>query len=102
MRPIYLAQLDKARPVLILTREPALDYLTSVTVAPITTCIRGIHSEVAVGTRNGLDQSAVISLDNTTTIRRDQLLRPLGFLTAEQERELATAMSYTFDLLPTQ
>jgi mRNA interferase MazF len=102
MRPIYLAQLDKVRPVLILTREPALDYLTSVTVAPIITRICGIHSEVAVGTRNGLDHSAVVSLDNTTTIRRDQLLRPLGFLTAEQERELATAISYTFDVLPTQ
>jgi mRNA interferase MazF len=102
MRPIYLAQLDKVRPVLILTREPALDYLTSVTVAPIITRICGIHSEVAVGTRNGLDRSAVVSLDNTTTIRRDQLLRPLGFLTAEQERELATAISYTFDVLPTQ
>jgi mRNA interferase MazF len=102
MRPIYLAQLDKVRPVLILTREPALDYLTSVTVAQITTRICGIHSEVAVRKRNGLDHSAVISLDNTTTIKRDQLLRPLGFLTTEQERELATAISYTFDLLSTQ
>jgi len=101
MRPIYLAQLDKARPVVILAREPALDYLTPVTVAPIITRICGIHSEVAVGTRNGLDRSAVVSLDNTT-IRRDQLLRPLGFLTAEQEQGLATAISYTFDLLPTQ
>lgn len=102
VRPIYLAQLDKARPVLILAREPTLDYLTPVTVAPIITRICGIHSEVAVGTRNGLDRSAVVSLENTTTTRRDQLLRPLGFLTAEQEQGLATAISYTFDLLPAQ
>lgn len=100
MRPIYLAQMNKILPVIILTREPALDYLISVTVAPITTRIRRIHSEVAVGTHNGLDQSAVISPDHTTTIGRDRLLRPLGFLTAEQEHELATAISYTLDLLP--
>lgn len=84
MRAIYLAQLDKARPVVILTREPAISYLTTITVAPIITRIGGIHSEVAVGSHNGLDQDGVINFDNITTIRRDQLLRPLGFLTPQQ------------------
>ncbi len=102
MRTIYLAQLDKARPVVILTREPALAYLTALTVAPVTTRVRGISNEVPVGTHNGLDQAGVISFDNITTIRRDQILRPLGFLTPQQETELATAISYTFDLVPTQ
>ncbi len=101
MRPIYLAQLDKARPVVILTREPALDYLTSITVAPISTRVRGIHSEVPVGTSNGLDQAGVINCDNITTIRRADLLRAVGFLSGAQETALGIAISHAFDLDPT-
>jgi mRNA interferase MazF len=42
MRPIHVAQLDKARPVLIFTRELVRPHLATVTVAPITTTIRGL------------------------------------------------------------
>ncbi|MGF2943663.1 type II toxin-antitoxin system toxin endoribonuclease MazF3, partial [Mycobacterium sp. Lab-001] len=47
MRPIHIAQLDKARPVLILTREVVRPHLTNVTVAPITTTVRGLATEVS-------------------------------------------------------
>jgi mRNA interferase MazF len=43
MRPIHLATLDKARPVLILTRAQVRPFLTSITVAPITSTIRAVH-----------------------------------------------------------
>jgi len=53
MRPIYAAHLDKTRPVLILTREVVRPHLSRVTVAPITSTIRGLSTEVPVGAANG-------------------------------------------------
>jgi mRNA interferase MazF len=55
MRPIHVAQLDKVRPVLVLTRELVRPHLSRVTVAPITTTVRGLSTEVYVGPANGLD-----------------------------------------------
>ena len=59
MRPIHLADLDKTRPVLVLTRELVRPHLTRVTVAPITSRVRGLSSELPVGTANGLDLSLI-------------------------------------------
>jgi mRNA interferase MazF len=55
MRPIHIATLDKARPVLILTRDLVRPHLATVTVAPITTTIRGLSTEVLVDAANGLE-----------------------------------------------
>ena len=49
MRPIHIARLDKPRPVVVLTRELIRPRLTNVTVAPITSTIRGLSTEVLVG-----------------------------------------------------
>ena len=75
MRPIHLAHLDKTRPVLVLTRELVRPHLSRVTVAPITSRIRGLTTEVPVGVANGLDKDSVISLDNIQTVFRSELLR---------------------------
>jgi mRNA interferase MazF len=101
MRPIFLAHVDKPRPAVLLTRELAVGYLTSVTVAPITTRIHGIGSEVRVGPENGLEQECVINCDNITTITRSDLLREIGMLTEDQNQALAHAISHAFDLKPT-
>jgi mRNA interferase MazF len=98
MRPIHLAQLDKTRPVVVLTRDSVRPLLSSVTVAPITTRIRGLSCEVAVGVRNGLDQSAVINCDNIQTIRTDRLGRSIGVLLPDQELALLAAIVDAFDL----
>lgn len=98
MRAIHLANLDKTRPVLILTRERMRPYLTSVTVAPITSRIRGQATEVAVDTRNGLDQRSVVNCDNIITIETSHIGRQVGYLLAAQEEELTTAISAAFDL----
>lgn len=62
MREIVLAQLDKTRPVLVLTREAARAAMTKVTVAPITTTIKGLSSEVVLGPQNGLDYRCAVLL----------------------------------------
>jgi mRNA interferase MazF len=99
MRPIHVAQLDKARPVLVLTRELVRPHLSRVTVAPITTTIRGLSTEVPVGPENGLDEPSVVSCDNIVTVPHDALGRQLGVLLQAQEQPLADAIRAAFDLL---
>ncbi|GAB6859222.1 type II toxin-antitoxin system PemK/MazF family toxin [Microbacterium xylanilyticum] len=98
MREICLARLDKTRPVLVLTREVARHAMTKVTVAPITSTVKGLSSELPVGPRNGLDHDCAVSLDNTLTIPVDRLGRTIGYLGEEQERLLARAVVLAFDL----
>ena len=98
MRPIHLARLDKARPVLILTRELVRPHLTRVTVAPITGTIRGLSTEVPVGPRNGLKKESVVSIDNIVTIPVEALGRQIGFVVPDQETALSTAVRNAFDL----
>lgn len=98
MRPIHLAQLDKTRPVLVLTRELVRPHLRRVTVAPITSTARGLSTEVPVDARNGLGHHSVVSLDNIVTIPIGDLGRQLGFLHPDQERALTEAVVNAFDL----
>ena len=98
MHPIHTAQLDKVRPVLVLTREVVRPHLTRVTVAPITTTIRGLSTEVPVGRRNGLDQASVISCDNIVTVPAAALGPQIGYLLPAQEAALTKAVQAAFDL----
>ena len=98
MRPIHAAQLDKVRPVLVLTREIVRPHLTRVTVAPISTNARGLSTEVPVGRANGLDHDSVVSCDNIVTVPVDALGRQLGFLLTDQEPALGEAIRNAFDL----
>lgn len=98
MHPIWLARVDKTRPVLLLTREEVRQVRNLVTVAPITSTVRGLRSEVAVGVRNGLDHECAVNVDSVATIPRDLLIRPLGALLQDQERDLTRAFREAFDL----
>ncbi|UTI62253.1 type II toxin-antitoxin system PemK/MazF family toxin [Paraconexibacter antarcticus] len=98
MRPIHIARLDKTRPVLVLTRELVRAHLRSVTVAPITTTIRGLSTEVPVGPPNGLSGPSVVSCDNITTIPVAALGQQTGVLLDRQEPALAEAIAMAFDL----
>jgi len=98
MRPIHVAHLDKARPVLVLTRELVRPHLTTVTVAPITTTIRGLSTEVPVDADNGLTEPSVVSCDNITTIPTHALGAQIGVLLEPQERALSRAIQAAFDL----
>lgn len=98
MRPIHLAKLDKPRPALVLTRALAAERMRSVTIAPITTTVRGLSTEVAVGRANGLDHEGVVSLDNVRTIPAEALGRQIGWLSDAEEPALARAIILAFDL----
>ena len=98
MREIHAARLDKTRPVLVLTRDTVRPHLNTVTVAPITTTIRGLSTEVPVGPANGLHERGVIACDHITTIPVAALGSQLGRLLDEQEMTLTEAIHAAFDL----
>ena len=98
MRAIHIARLDKVRPVLILTREQVQPHLMTVTVAPITTTVRGLSTEVSVNTANGLTAPSVVSCDNITTIPSDVVGEQIGVLLDSQEPALSEAIAAAFDL----
>ncbi len=98
MREICLVRLDKTRPALILTREAARGAMTKVTLAPITSTIKGLSSEVLLGPDNGLDHDCAASLDNVLTVPVGALGRTVGYLSSEQEAQLARAMVLAYDL----
>jgi mRNA interferase MazF len=98
VRPIHIARLDKARPVLVLTRALVRPHLARVTVAPITTTVRGLSTEVPVGHGNGLDAHGVVSCDNIVTVPTDALGPQIGTLFPAQEAALNAAIHSAFDL----
>ena len=73
-------------------------HLAYVTIAPITSQVRDLLTEVTVGAANGLDQESVVSLDNIRTIPVADLGREIGCLLPHQESELALAIRLAFDL----
>ena len=102
MRAIYLARMDKPRPVLVLTRQTVRSRMSSVTVAPLTGRVRGLATEVAVGPANGLDQHSVVSCRvvscDITTILAALLGRHRGALLPWQEDDLTAAILAACDL----
>ena len=73
--------------------------MNRVTVAPITTTVRGLSTEVPVGRLNGLDQDGVISCDNIQTILASHLGPAIGALLPQQEAALSEAIRLAFDLV---
>ena len=98
MRPIHLANLDKTRPVLVLTRAHVRPLLAQVSIAPITSRIRGIPSEVLVGRPNGLDADSVVNCDQILTVPVEALGRQIGALLPHQESDLRQAVLAAYDL----
>ena len=82
----------------MLTREGIVPYLSAITVAPITTTIRGLTSEVPVGPGNGLDHASVVSCDGITTVPREHLGGIIGYFLPSQELALSRAIAAAFDL----
>ena len=84
---------DKRRPVLVLSRSEAIAVLHTVLVAPITSTIRGLPSEVGIGTVEGLKHDSAVNLDHIQTVERARLSRYLGRLSAEKMRAVCRAIA---------
>ena len=88
---------DKRRPVLIITRNSAISFLTGITVAPLTTRIRDIPSEVVLAPdTDGVPAKCAVNLDNLQTIQKDSLDNYLTTLSSVRMREVITAIEFAF------
>lgn len=90
---VWLADLDKRRPVIVLTRDPFGRYLHSVLVAPVTSTVRGLSTEVAVGPDDGVRVASVANLDNLQLIERRALVRHVGDARTTTLRAICDAAS---------
>ncbi len=75
---VWLAQLDKVRPLVVLTRDPLGGLLNAVIAAPVTSTIRGLSTEVRVGPEDGVRRESVANLDNVQLVARSRLIRRVG------------------------
>ncbi|OFV93042.1 MAG: PemK family transcriptional regulator [Acidobacteria bacterium RIFCSPLOWO2_12_FULL_65_11] len=85
---------DKQRPVLILTRGSALDFLGDVTVAPVTSTVRDIPSEVALTPADGVPRECAVNLDHLQTVPKARLGRVIATLPAPRMAEVRAALLF--------
>ena len=90
---VWWADLDKVRPVIVLTRRRIAPHLTRILVAPVTTTVRDLLTEVPVGKAEGLKPGCVANLDNVQLIPANRLLRRAGRVGPERWREFCHAMA---------
>lgn len=86
---------DKSRPVLILTRDSAVGYLSTVTVAPITSTIRGVPSEVRLNEDDGVKVPCVVNLHNAVTVSQNRLRKRVTLLSSLRMAEICTALRFS-------
>ena len=89
---------DKKRPVLILTRDSVLEYLGEVTIAPITTTIRDIPSEVFLSTHDGLLKNCAINCDHIQTVSKGKIGSIITTLTLDKLTKVSNAICFSLDL----
>ena len=87
-------QPDKKRPVVILTRNSALEFLGEVTVAPITTTLRDIPTEVPLTRADGVPRDCAINLDHVQTVSRGRIGPLITTLNSEKMSRLRTALLF--------
>ena len=90
---VWLAELDKVRPVIVLTRDPLGRMLNSVIVAPITSTVRGLSSEVPVDVHDGVRRTSVANLDNITQLDRSRLRRRVGTAASSTMAKTCSALA---------
>jgi len=82
------------RPVLLLSRNSAYEYLQKFVAAEITTTVRGIAQEVLLGRREGLPKPCVANCDNLRTVARSALVKRAGFLPLARHVEVKHAVGH--------
>jgi len=86
---------DKKRPVVVITRESAIAYLSTVTVAPITSTIRGVPSEVILDEDDGMKASCAVNLHNAITVSQQHLGKRLARLSPSRMSQICAALRFS-------
>jgi mRNA interferase MazF len=88
------APADKRRPVLILTRDSAVSHLSTVTIAPISSTIRGVPSEVILDVDDGMKGRCAVNLHNAVTVSQERLGKRVASLGAVRMHEVCVALRF--------
>jgi mRNA interferase MazF len=94
VRLYQFARPDKQRPVVVLTRDSAIGYLSAVTVAPITSTVRGVPSEVLLSEQDGMKGTCAVNLHNVVTVSKAHLGRRVAMLSSERLEEICAALGF--------
>lgn len=89
---------DKKRPVLILTRNSILKYLGEITVAPITTTIRDIPSEVLLTKEDGMPRNCAVNCDHLQTISKGKVGSLISSLPTDKINDVDRAIRFALDI----
>jgi mRNA interferase MazF len=85
---------DKKRPVLILTRDSILEYLGEFTVAPITSTVRGIPSEVFLSKDDGMPRDCAINCDHIQTVSRGKIGSLITAISPQKNKQVREAITF--------
>lgn len=85
---------DKNRPVVVLTRNSAIGYLSTVTVAPVTSTIRGVPSEVVLDEEDGMKSPCAVNLHNAVTVSQQRLGKRVAQLGSARMSEVCAALRF--------
>jgi mRNA interferase MazF len=95
---IWWANVDKRRPVVLVSRQEAYQVRALVIVAPATTTIRGYAVELKLGKREGLARDCVVNCDWLVTLPKADLVQRAGCLSSAKMRELDEALRFALGL----
>jgi mRNA interferase MazF len=95
VRLYQFAPPDKKRPVVVLTRSSAIAYLSTVTVAPITSTIRGVPSEVVLDEEDGMKAPCAVNLHNLVTVSQGRLGKRVAQLRSLRMNEICAAVWFS-------
>lgn len=95
IRLYQFAPPDKKRAVVVLTRNSAIPYLSTVTVAPVTSTMRGVPSEVALDDNDGMKGPCAVNLHNAVTVSQGRLGRRVARLSDDRLSEVCAALRFS-------
>jgi mRNA interferase MazF len=95
IRLYQFAPPDKKRPVIVLTRDSAIAYLSTVTVAPITSTIRGVPSEVVLSEEDGMKAPCAVNMHNAVTISQQRLGKRVARVSSSRMGEICAALRFS-------
>lgn len=95
VRLYQFAAPDKKRPVLVLTRNSAISYLSTVTVAPVTSAIRGVPSEVILNEEDGMKSACAVNLHNAVTVSQQRMGKRVTQLSSARMNQVCAALHFS-------
>ncbi|MFC1840283.1 type II toxin-antitoxin system PemK/MazF family toxin [Thermodesulfobacteriota bacterium] len=89
---------DKKRPVLILTRDSVIEYLAEITIAPVTSTIRNIPSEVFLSKADGIPRDCAVNCDHLQTVSKKKIGSLITTLSSDKMVDVRKAIRFALDI----